>query len=71
MTTDGVTEAMTSAGILIGRAAVEQVLAAMPGDASAREITTALRTAVADYVAGAEPSDDLTILTLRWRGLGA
>ena len=68
LTTDGVTEAMTGAGALIGRAAVERILAAMPADASARAITAALRTAVADFVAGAEPSDDLTILTLRWRG---
>ena len=68
MTTDGVTEAMTGAGALIGRGAVERILAAMPSDASAHDITVALRAAVADFVAGAEPSDDLTILTLRWRG---
>jgi serine phosphatase RsbU (regulator of sigma subunit) len=69
MTTDGVTEAMTGAGVLIGRPAVERILAAMPPDASAREITSALRAAVANFVDGAEPSDDLTILTLRWKGL--
>ena len=68
MTTDGVTEAMTGAGALIGRAAVERILAAMPAQASAREITSALRAAVAEFVDGAEPSDDLTSLTLRWRG---
>ena len=68
MTTDGVTEAMTGAGVLIGRGAVERILAAMPQGASAHDITTALRAAIATFVAGAEPSDDLTILTLRWRG---
>ena len=68
MTTDGVTEAMTGAGVLIGRAAVERILAAMPQGATAREITTALRAAVTQFVNGAEPSDDLTILTLRWKG---
>ncbi len=67
-TTDGVTEAMTQAGALIGRGAVERVLAATPADASAHEVTVGLRAAVAEFVAGADPSDDLTILTLRWRG---
>jgi serine phosphatase RsbU (regulator of sigma subunit) len=68
VTTDGVTEAMTGAGTLIGRAAVARVLAAAPPDASAQEVTARLRGAVAAFVAGAEPSDDLTILTLRWHG---
>ncbi|HLZ84947.1 MAG TPA: CHASE2 domain-containing protein [Caulobacteraceae bacterium] len=68
VTTDGVTEAMTAAGVLIGRPAVERILAALPADAGAREVTAALRAAVAAFVAGAEPSDDLTILTIRWRG---
>ena len=68
LTTDGVTEAMTGAGALIGRETVEGALAAQPDDASPRDVIAALRAAVAAFVAGAEASDDLTILALRWRG---
>jgi serine phosphatase RsbU (regulator of sigma subunit)/CHASE2 domain-containing sensor protein len=68
VTTDGVTEAMTADGALIGRDVVALTLAATPADAPARDVTAALRAAVAAFVADAEPSDDLTILALRWRG---
>jgi serine phosphatase RsbU (regulator of sigma subunit)/CHASE2 domain-containing sensor protein len=68
LTTDGITEAMNSSGALMGRARTEAALAAMPGDASAQAITDGLQAAVAKFVDGAEPSDDLTILTVRWRG---
>jgi adenylate cyclase len=68
ITTDGITEAMTAAGALMGRERTEAVLAAMPPDASAAAITDGLQAAVAEFVAGAEPSDDLTILTVRWYG---
>jgi serine phosphatase RsbU (regulator of sigma subunit)/CHASE2 domain-containing sensor protein len=68
ITTDGITEAMTASGALMGRARTEAVLAAMPDDASAAAITDGLQAAVAEFVAGAEPSDDLTILTVRWNG---
>ena len=37
-------------------------------DATAQQITDGLQAAVAEFVAGAEPSDDLTILTVRWVG---
>ena len=68
VTTDGITEAMTEAGALMGRERAEAVLAAMPPDATAAAITDGLQAAVAEFVAGAEPSDDLTILTVRWHG---
>jgi serine phosphatase RsbU (regulator of sigma subunit)/CHASE2 domain-containing sensor protein len=68
LTTDGITEAMNASGELMGRARTEAALAAMPGDASAQAITDGLQAAVAKFVDGAEPSDDLTILTVRWRG---
>jgi adenylate cyclase len=68
ITTDGITEAMTESGALMGREKTEAVLAAMPDDASAAAITDGLQAAVAEFVAGAEPSDDLTILTVRWNG---
>ncbi len=68
--TDGVTEAMTDAGELMGRDAVERVLGRMDDGLSARDVTLDLQAAVARFVAGAEPSDDLTILTIRWNGPG-
>src|SRR6185312_383572 len=68
ITTDGITEAMNGKGELMGRERTEAALAAMPPDASAQAITDGLQAAVAEFVAGAEPSDDLTILTVRWVG---
>jgi serine phosphatase RsbU (regulator of sigma subunit) len=68
ITTDGITEAMNGKGELLGRGRTEAALAAMPPDASAQAITDGLQAAVAEFVAGAEPSDDLTILTVRWVG---
>lgn len=68
LTTDGVTEAMTAEGALMGRDLVERVLAPTTATASARQVTEHLQAAVATFVAGAEPSDDLTILMLRWKG---
>jgi hypothetical protein len=59
---------MNGSGALMGRERTEAALAAMPPDASAQAITDGLQAAVAEYVSGAEPSDDLTILTVRWRG---
>lgn len=67
LTTDGVTEAMTPDGALMGRDLVERVLAPTTATASARQVTEHLQAAVATFVAGAEPSDDLTILILRWK----
>lgn len=66
--TDGVTEAMTADGVVMGRARVSDVLAALPAGASAGMVTRAVREAVDAYVADAEASDDLTILTVRWHG---
>jgi CHASE2 domain-containing sensor protein len=69
---DGVTEARNRAGALYGS---ERVGALLPGlgrgKASARDVVGALRADVEAFVAGAEPSDDLTILALRWHGPGS
>ena len=66
--TDGVTEAMTADGAVMGRPRAHAVLAGLPQGASASTVIRALHDAVEAYVAGAEPSDDLTILTVRWHG---
>ena len=68
LTTDGVTEAMTASGELMGRRAVALELAALREGLDARGVTLALQDAVGRFVAGAEPSDDLAILTIRWNG---
>jgi adenylate cyclase len=65
--TDGVTEAMNARGELYGaarlRAALERIGAAAPGHMIA-EVTAD----VGRFVGGAEPSDDLTLLCVRWHG---
>ena len=68
LTTDGITEAMTVQGALMGRERVEALLADTPPNASAKAVTDRLHAAVDRFVAGAEASDDLTILTIRWTG---
>jgi adenylate cyclase len=67
--TDGITEAMTAAGQVMGREHAGDVLAALPREASPGAALRALHDAVDVFVAGAEPSDDLTILAVRWRGV--
>jgi serine phosphatase RsbU (regulator of sigma subunit) len=66
--TDGITEAMTAAGDVMGRARAEAVLAKLPAKAGSADATAALHAAADDFVAGAEASDDLTILAVRWLG---
>jgi len=65
--TDGVTEAQNAAGELYGSARAERVLAGRH-TAAARELVLALQADALAFSAGAEPSDDLTILALCWRG---
>jgi adenylate cyclase len=66
--TDGVTEAANGAGEMMGRARVEALLAGMDDDAGAQTVIERIHHCVDDFVAGAEPFDDLTVLAVRWRG---
>jgi len=68
MVSDGVPEAMNSAGELFGRARLGEILAKMTGTLSAGERVNAVREEVRKYAAGAEIADDVTILVVRWRG---
>ncbi|HSE92214.1 MAG TPA: CHASE2 domain-containing protein [Methylomirabilota bacterium] len=68
--TDGVTEAMNTAGELYGRDRLEAVVAGPGPTATAVEIGEAIRRDVARFSAGTEPSDDVTILVVQWRGPG-
>lgn len=66
--TDGVTDAANPEGKLFGvervREALEKpALAAWPG-----EVVKRLQAAVAAFVSGAVPADDLTLLAVRWNG---
>ena len=68
LTTDGVTEAMTTGGLLMGKDRVEHLLAEVLAGSDARTVTEQLHAGVDRFVGGAEPSDDMTILTVRWHG---
>lgn len=66
--TDGVTDATNAAGQLFGIERVRETLetpglAAWPG-----ELVRRLQTAVAEFVSGSVPADDLTLLAVRWNG---
>ena len=67
MITDGITEAANAAGQLYGHARLERVITRMNG-APPAELVEAIRADVLAFVAGAEPSDDMSVLALRWMG---
>jgi serine phosphatase RsbU (regulator of sigma subunit) len=69
--TDGVTEAQNVAGELYGGSRLEALLARLDPQTSAAAVIEAIRADVAAFVAGAEASDDLTALVVRWLGDGA
>jgi adenylate cyclase len=67
--TDGVTEAQNTAGELYGNQRLQQRLLALERSrATPRQLINDLQTDVLAFAAGAEPTDDLTILALRWHG---
>ncbi len=66
---DGVTEAQNPAGELYGNARLAGLLVDLrEPERSARDVVAAVLADVAGFVAGAEPSDDITVLALRWNG---
>lgn len=68
--TDGISEAMDSTGAFYGSARLRAVLARTPAARTVQGLTERVRDDVAAFVAGAEPSDDLALLVLRWVGTG-
>ena len=66
--TDGVTDARNPGGEQFGRERLEARLRALPPDAGAERVATAIQDDVRRFVAGAEPADDLAILVVRWSG---
>ena len=66
--TDGVTEAMNETGQLYGAARLRAVLDALPETVEPTALLAAVRLDVGRFVGAAEPSDDLTLLCVRWKG---
>ncbi len=69
MYTDGVTEAMNEKGELFMESRLEKVLQRF-GDCSSSEQTRMILAAVKEYAAGAQQSDDITILSLKYKQAG-
>ena len=69
--TDGVTAAMTEVGDLYGATRLRAVLGALPEHIVPQDLLAAVRADVARFVGAAEPSDDLTLLCVRWNGAAA
>jgi len=65
LSTDGVNEAMNLAGELFGEERMEEIIK-KNGDAAADGLTGALRDAVRDFAGGAEQSDDITVMALKY-----
>ncbi len=66
--TDGITEAMNESGALYGVRRLHAALQALPEGIAPAALLAAVRADVARFVGAAEPSDDLTMLCVRWNG---
>jgi serine phosphatase RsbU (regulator of sigma subunit) len=66
--TDGVTEAMNSAGDCYGTRRLEAALEKSAGLGNPHALISNIREDVAAFVSGAEASDDMTLLVLHWKG---
>lgn len=68
--TDGLTEAMNAEGKLFGRERVASTVCGrkVEGDDSVSQLLCTMSQAVAGFVRGAEQSDDLTMLAIRYKG---
>jgi serine phosphatase RsbU (regulator of sigma subunit)/CHASE2 domain-containing sensor protein len=65
---DGVTEAMNSAGELYGVDRLRDALKSARSAENPAALVNAIRADITQFVGGAEPADDLTLLVLRWNG---
>ena len=66
--TDGVTEAMNAGGELFGEERLTDGLQALPAEVTAREMIDSVGQGIAAFTGGAEQSDDITMLALRFLG---
>ena len=63
--TDGVNEAQNALGQIFGEERIYEVVESLPRDLSANEIADRLLDALAEFLEGVEPQDDITLLVLR------
>ena len=63
--TDGVNEAMSAEGVLLGRDALRELLASLDRRASAEDMGRAVLRRVLHFEVGSKPTDDLTVFVLR------
>ncbi len=63
--TDGLTEALSPRGEEFGGSRLETVLKSVNSSASAKEINAAILSELKTFTGGNDPSDDLTIVTVR------
>jgi len=66
--TDGITEAMNANKDLYSMERVTKVINRVATNIHPRVLVAALREDVRNFVGETEPSDDLTLLVLRWLG---
>jgi serine phosphatase RsbU (regulator of sigma subunit) len=59
---------MDGSGALLGIERTKRILAEIPPEADAKTVVSELYAAVGRFVGGAEASDDLTVLAIRWNG---
>ncbi len=68
--TDGVTEAMNNHEELFSESRLEQFLSSLDPSISAQELTQRLVSEVRQFSSTMEQSDDITIVAMRYRGIG-
>lgn len=68
LVTDGISEAMNAQQEFYGNERLARVLARAADDPQPGKVIAALREDVRAFVGAAEPSDDLTLLAVRWLG---
>jgi len=65
--TDGVSEAADPSGEMFGEDRLYALLDSLPGDLPARELVDRVLGGLTQFLAGAEPGDDITVMALRVR----
>lgn len=63
--TDGVNEAQNPLGQLFGEERIYEAVEALPRDLCARDVADRLLESLAEFLEGAEPQDDVTLMVLR------
>ena len=66
---DGITEAFNPTQELFGRERLISTLTEISHSAHSKDVMLSIGKSVHSFAAGAEPSDDLTVMVLRWKGI--